>query len=108
MKLKNKELWDQYVEKNKDPYGGVCIKVAEEVMKILDKAAEFDVDNIINEADNNANTGGITGFMAGAVASMVSQCHERGEEFQNKWNKSYGSDSKEGVVNPAIVTITTK
>lgn len=108
MKLKNKELWDQYVEKNNDPYGSACIKVAEEVMKILDNNQEFDAHDIIIQGDNNAKTGGITGFMAGAVASMVSQCHERGDEFRAKWNKSYGSNSKEGTVNPAILTIDTK
>jgi len=49
--------------------------------------------------------GGITGFMAGCVAGMVSQCHSRGEEFRKKWNESYGAKDAKGTINPALVTI---
>ena len=61
--------------------------VARRVMEILDEGKEFDCHSIIIKADKETEAGGITGFMAGAVASMVSQCHERGEEFRQQWNK---------------------
>lgn len=103
MKLKNEQLWDSYVEKNKDPYGGCCIRIAQKIMEKLDENKPFDASNLISEVDDE----GITGFMAGAIASMVSQCHERGDEFRKSWNKDYGVKSESGTVNPAIITIKT-
>ena len=64
--------------------------------------------NLVNRADDNIHAGGITGYMAGAVASMVSACHSRGEEFKRAWNAKYlreGEEDKAGVVNPALITI---
>lgn len=111
MAIVDQESWDKWVESNTDPYGGCCVKVAEEVMRLLDmpECAEFDCHKIICDADDNVKAGGITGFMAGCVAQMVSKCHSRGEEFRRKWNGDHGvdeSEAKGGVVNPAILTIT--
>ena len=106
--ITNTELWNDYIEKNKDDYGKCCVDVARQVMKILDdEEGDFDQHNIINRADDEIKAGGITGYMAGAVASMVSGCHSRGDEFREKWNKGYGVEDKsqKGVVNPALVTI---
>ena len=57
-------------------------------MEILDEEpGDFDTHELICRADNeSAGDGGITGFMAGAVASMISACHSRGDEFRRKWN----------------------
>ena len=77
-------------------------------MEILDIETDFDPHEIICRADDETETGGITGFMAGAVASMVSQCHSRGEEFRKAWNhdigKTTGQEDSDGVLNPALVT----
>ena len=105
--------WDNQVKINDDPYGGACVKVAQRVMEILDEElGEFDCHKIICRADDESKAGGITGFMAGCVASMVSQCHSRGEEFRKQWNidQQIGSEgekaNKEGaVLNPALLTI---
>ena len=106
--ITNKKLWDSWVKVNKDPYGKCCVDVARETMKLLDDGEHKDFlpNKIICEADDNIKTGGITGFMAGCVASMVSQCHSRGKEFKKKWNESYGvKDERKGTVNPALITI---
>jgi hypothetical protein len=112
MPITNQEKWDIYVEKNDDPYGGCCINVAREVMRVLDTdeypEGKIDTHKIICDADKNIKAGGITGFMAGAVASMVAQCHSRGQEFRLNWNNEHGvgeDDAKGGTVNPAIMTI---
>jgi len=110
--MKNEKLWNEYVEKNKDAYGGCCVKVAERVMQILDEDSTSLHDGyypdihtphgIICKADEDIKAGGITGFMSGCVATMVSNCHERGEEFRKIWNKEYKGS---GTVNPAIIEI---
>ena len=112
LKLKNEELWNDFIEKNQDPYGGCCVKVAQRVMELLEEKPEplqnNGIENAANklicQADEDVKAGGITGFMAGAVASMVSRCHERGEEFRKSWNNDYDYDG-DGVVNPAIITV---
>jgi hypothetical protein len=106
MKFKNEELWNSCVENNQDPYGGACIKVARRVMEILDEGQPFQAGDLINQADRESQAGGISGFMAGAVASMVSDCHERGEEFRTSWNEYWSpGETRAGTINPAILTI---
>lgn len=106
MNLKDETAWNEWVQNNQDPYGGACIKVARRVMELLDDGREFDASDIINQADKETNAGGITGFMAGAVAQMVSVCHVRGDEFKQKWNEYWNpADTREGVINPALITI---
>ena len=109
MPITNQKEWNEWVKNNTDPYGGACIKVANRVMEILDECTDFDAHKIICQADEESKAGGITGFMAGAVAQMVSQCHSRGEEFRKVWNgdvgKHTGQADSEGVLNPALLNI---
>lgn len=115
--ITDQELWNDYVAKNDDPYGRCCADVARRVMELLDEdptplheGYHPDVHTphgLICKADDDIKAGGITGFMAGAVAQMVSRCHSRGTEFRTVWNKEYGVEHETGVVNPAIVMIDT-
>ena len=88
MKLRNKEGWETAIKNNPDPYGGCCINVARRVMELLDDAREIDACGLIHQANKELDAR-ITGFMAGAVASMVSAFHERGDDFKKSWNKSF-------------------
>ena len=107
MPIINKELYDEFVKNNSsDAYGNACVRVAKRVMEILDEeSGDFDAHELICRADEEVNVGGITGFMAGCIACLVFEVHSRGNEFKTKWNKLYGYSDKEGVVNPAVVTI---
>ena len=112
MKLKDKKAWAEWEKNNQDPYGKACVNVARRVMEILDEGKDFDTHQIICQADDDIKAGGITGFMAGMVAQMVSRCHERGEEFRRKWNgdnqigdEGNKANEKGGVLNPAILQI---
>lgn len=111
------EKWEKSVEVNKDPYGGCCIDVAREAMRLLDteEYKEFDTHKLICGADDNIKAGGITGFMAGCVASLISEVHSRGDEFRKKWNSdnqigNEGDKANEsgGVLNPAVLNVSTK
>jgi hypothetical protein len=105
LQIKEKEMpiikideWNKYVELNKDPYGKCCVDVAREVMHLLDEPnrdyENIDTHGIICEAEKNIDEDGITGFMAGCIAQMVSQYHSRGEEFRQKWNEDNGIKDK--------------
>ena len=108
MPIINQEKWDIYVSKNKDSYGKACVDTARRVMEILDEEKDFDTHEIIGRADKEVEAGGLTGFMAGAVAEMISICYSRGDEFKKKWNKDWGDENNKGVINPAILTIKEK
>lgn len=108
MNLKDEAGWNDCVKNNKDPYGKCVVDVARRVMELLDEGKDFDPHTLICQADDDISAGGITGYMAGAVANIVSYAHERGEEFRKKWNHDVGDgrqDDAEGVLNPAIVVI---
>jgi len=102
--IKDKAKWKRYIEKNKDPYGAACVKIAKKVMEYLDEIEDFDANHLISRADNEYKEG-ITGFMAGAVVAMVSQCHSRGDEFKESWNGHFGDKKRKGVINPAILKV---
>ena len=112
--MKNEKLWKEYEIKNQDAYGKACVDVARKVMEYLDADTTplhdgyapdiYTPHGLICKADDELNAGGITGFMAGCVATMIIECHERGEEFRIIWNGEYKGD---GVINPALLTINT-
>jgi len=113
MPITDIECWDTMVEANADPYGGACIAVARRAMKILDEEpGDFECYDLICRADRDAKAGGITGFMAGCVAQLISKVHSRGEEFRCKWNtcnqiRDEGelANKSKGVLNPALLRI---
>ena len=112
MPIVKKEDWQKHEKVNQDPYGKCCVDIAREVMRLLDIRETFDCHKIIGEAEKNIGEEGITGFMAGAIASMVSQVHSRGEEFRKQWNldNQIGNEGEKankgkGVLNPALLNI---
>lgn len=105
MPIANEQLWKEFEDANKDAYGKCCVDIAREVMSLLDFVEDFDPHSLISQAEKNVGESGITGFMAGAIAHMVFVCHSRGHEFKEKWNKQYSPDPRDGVINPAIITI---
>ena len=115
MPITNTAAWESYEKANTDPYSKACVDVAREVMRLLDERESFDPHDIIREADKNIEAGGVTGFMAGAAAQMVSKCHSRGEEFRRAWNldtqigdEGAKANDSGGVLNPALLNVKTK
>jgi len=115
MPIVEQKIWNECVKINDDSYGKCCVDVARRVMEILDEDAEFDARQIIWRACDDVKAEGITAFMAGCVAQMVSKYHSRGEEFRKKWNEeeqlhSEGDEANKvgGVLNPALLNIEIK
>lgn len=116
MPIIKKDEWHKAVAINQDPYGNAIINTAREVMRLLDGEDEFKSDELICRAAKNVDVNGITGFMVGAVAAMVSHVHSRGDEFRRKWNletqlQNEGERANEkpgAVLNPAMLCMEAK
>lgn len=115
MKIKSgqEKAYKDWFDKNADPYGRGCFTYAERWAKLLEKkidevgnvqkAIKDNADHLSHEAD----TEGITGFMYGMAVSILSQCWEYGEELRKWHNREYDYEGN-GVVNPAILTVSKK
>ena len=101
------------IEGNWYEYGRACFTYAERWADLLEKKIEESDDPekaIVDNAEKlsyEADVEGITGFMYGAAASILSQCWLYGEYLRKWHNKEYYYDG-DGVVNPAIITIETE
>lgn len=111
MIFKDKGLWDVGLSKNTDGYGGAVYEFAKNwaLLMQLEISKGKSIKDIAGETSHQADTVGLTGFMYGAAVSVLSACWMHGEDLRKWHNKEYGvSEDKEGVVNPAILTITPK
>ena len=115
MPITDMRNWNGCVATNSDPYGKACVDTARRVMEILDaEPGAFNCHELMCRADKEVKAGGLTGYMAGAVASMISQIHSRGDEFRRVWNlgTQIGNEGEKandsgGVLNPAVLNIDT-
>ena len=109
MTLKNKELWNEFVESNKDFYGRGVITYAERWANSMESLIN-DGANLVDIAEKTsreADTEGITGFMYGTAVSILKKCWIFGDELNNWHNKQYGYNG-EGTVNPAVICVDIK
>jgi hypothetical protein len=108
-----KAEWTRCQENNQDPYGKTIVNVARKLMEMLDEDTNpitpENVHNLITRADKESRAGGISGFMEGCVANIVSHAHSRGEEFRRARNGDVGAttgqENADGVLNPAILHV---
>lgn len=106
LELSDEAAWNTYVENNKDGYGGRCVSYSEEWGKLMQVriASGSALKDIAKETSDLADYDGITGFMYGAAVSMLSKCWKHGEALK-KWHNKECDYEGDGVVNPAILTI---
>lgn len=112
MNIKNQELYEAYTKNNQDSFGICIMNVANRVMQLLDSDPTplhngyypdiHTAHGLICKADDDIRAGGITGYMASAVAHTVIECHVRGEEFRKSHNGEYKG---EGTVNHAVLSV---
>lgn len=107
------EKYRQGYNNNLDPYGHAVFTFAERWAELMEKdiyvcggptAAAI---AMFKKRSDQADTEGITGFMYGCAVSILSDCWEYGEILRKWHNKKYGYEG-DGVVNPAILTISAK
>ena len=109
MDFSNKEIWDKGLANNEDPYGRAVYVFAEQWAKLMQKhMAEGKTLQECADADSHAaDTEGITGFMYGCAVNVLFGVWKHGEELRVWHNKQY-NHLGEGVVNPAVLTISCK
>jgi hypothetical protein len=116
IELIDKKGWDDWKANQKDDgYGLAIFEYAEFWAKRMQKEfADRNIENpdvacMVAHADNCANELnflGITGFMYGAAVVTLAKCWKHGEALRKWHNKEWGVVGGEGVVNPAMFTIT--
>lgn len=113
MKIKpgNESAYKEWYDKNSDDYGRACFTYAERWAEMLEKKIEESteesakvIEENANELSHKADVEGITGFMYGCAVQILSLHWVYGEELRVWHNRKYGHEG-DGVVNPAIITI---
>jgi hypothetical protein len=115
MKIKNQKEWQNWIDKNKDPYGSCVIRYAEKWADMMEVEMEKgkELESIAKDTGYKANKDfGITGFMYGAAVSVLCTVWEHGEELRQWHNldtqiKDEGEKANEGggVLNPALMSV---
>ncbi len=112
------EEWAEGLAKNKDDYGRACYKFASEWAILMETAIEAGqtVEECKDKTGHDADgVEGITGFMYGCAVNMLAQWWIHGEKLRRKHNldtqignEGEKANEKGSVLNPALITITTK
>lgn len=106
LELKDAEGWKKSREANTDPYGNAALDYAEGWAKLMqvEIAKGKKLKEIAEKTSFELGFMGITGFMYGCAVNILSHCWIHGEELRKWHNKEYGHEG-DGVVNPAILTL---
>ena len=72
MKKELVKQFEDWVNKNSDPYGKACVDVARRAMEILDEGKNFETHTLIVQADKDIHgESELTGYMAGVIALAI-------------------------------------
>lgn len=115
MEFSDKDSWDKGFELNSDSYGRACYTYAErwarlmqyEAKQVLKEPNLLLMTEFADSTSHEADIEGISGFMYGAAVSILAKSWKYGEALRKWHNKEYGHEG-DGVVNPAILTISKK
>ena len=104
-----RKVWDNFVEVNsKNGYSACVVRYAEYWAKFMQylmaKHEGVTVAKIADKASHAADIDGVTGFMYGCAVNVLSQVWKHGEELRKWHNKEYDYEG-DGVVNPAVLTV---
>lgn len=109
MKCNDSGVYENWKNNNLDFYGKEIFAYSERWANLMEKAIENgeQLEDVAEKFSKEANTSGITGFMYGMAAQILSTCWECGEQFNTWHNNKYGYHGK-GTVNPAIINVNIK
>lgn len=111
--ISGEEAMQRWEETNSDGYGAAILSYAKRWALLIQAEAkekgyetiDFNVIlEIADECSHFADIEGITGFMYGAAVSVLVSTWKYGKELRKWHNKEYNHEG-EGVVNPALLTI---
>ena len=114
MKTINEKEYNDWKEKNNDPYGAAAFRYAERWAELMEtKMANGEkLSDIAEATSHEADDEGITGFMYGCAVVVLAKCWENGEELR-RWHNIHTQIGNEGeranatgkVLNPALLNI---
>ena len=110
IEISNKAAWEEWKAYNRDDYGRAIVAYAERWARLMqiEISSGKELDDIAEATSSEADIDGITGFMYGTAVSALAATWEYGDQLRKWHNKQYGiTEDTEGVVNPAILTIST-
>ena len=112
-----KGQWEEGLSKNQDPYGNAVYKFASEWATGMEKsiASGESIEECARRVSHEVDDEGITGYMYGAAASMLSVLWVHGEDLRiwHNIDTQIGDEGEKanesgGVLNPAIMSLNTK
>lgn len=106
--LRNKRTgWKKMWRINSDPYGRYVMVFADQWARIMEyrMAQGETLEACAEEASHLADTDGLSGFQYGVAVGILSRCWIHGEQLRKWHNGEYGVKDADGVVNPALVTL---
>lgn len=93
-----------------EPYGAGILSYAERWARMmqLEMSEGKPIEEVWNSTSHEADLEGMSGFSQGAATHLLTQCWVHGGKLRRLHNAYWGSDSTEGTVNPAIITVTSE
>ena len=114
MELADKKTWEEFKNKNQDPYGAGVVVYAERWARLMQRemANGKKLEDVAEATSHVADTDGITGFMYGCAVSTLAHCWKFGDELR-RWhnldtqigNEGEKANESGGVLNPALLNI---
>jgi hypothetical protein len=117
LKFKDKELWEEGLANNQDPYGKAIYEFAERWANLMEKqiAKGKKLADIAKQTSHDAAVEGITGFMYVAAVQILSEGWVHGEELRQWHNldtqirdEGEKANREGGVLNPTLLSISKK
>lgn len=110
MEFSNKDAWDAATSQIAESmYGTSIATYAERWARLmqLELSEGKTLDEVWNSSCHEADLEGMSGYSLGIATHLLTETWVHGAELRKLHNAFWGSDSEDGTVNPAIITIGT-
>lgn len=114
MEVSDEEAWQEFKDKNQDPYGGAVVTYAERWARLMqvEMTNGKQLEEVAETTSHEAGLEGLTGFMYGAAVSTLARCWKHGEQLR-RWhnldtqlgNEGELANESGGVLNPALLNV---